>query len=98
MHNKADLASTRITLTYGSQMRRYQKVLTAVFSLKHLHNVETRYYCPQAFLHLDCQCGLNHNRRFGIEKSCMFAKLIRKLYRQKLLIFATRLLSKALCG
>ncbi len=25
-------------------------------NLKHLHNVETRFYCPQAFLSLDFQC------------------------------------------
>jgi len=25
-------------------------------SLKHLHNVETRFYCPQTFLSLDSQC------------------------------------------
>ncbi len=24
--------------------------------LKHLHNVETRFYCPQTFLRLGCQC------------------------------------------
>ena len=24
--------------------------------LKHLHNVETRFYCPQTFLYLDFQC------------------------------------------
>ena len=24
--------------------------------LKHLHNVETRFYCPQALLYLDFQC------------------------------------------
>ncbi len=24
--------------------------------LKHLHNVETRFYCPQMFLSLDFQC------------------------------------------
>ncbi len=25
-------------------------------ALKHLHNVETRFYCPQTFLYLDFQC------------------------------------------
>ncbi len=27
-----------------------------VWNIKHLHNVETRFYCPQTFLHLDFQC------------------------------------------
>ncbi len=25
--------------------------------LKHLHTVETRFYCPHTFLYLDSQCG-----------------------------------------
>jgi hypothetical protein len=40
--------------------------------LKHLPSVETRIYCPQAFLSLDFQCRddvSELNRRFGIEKS-----------------------------
>ena len=38
----------------------------------HLPNVETRFYCPQAFLSLDSQCRedtLNENRHIGIETS-----------------------------
>ena len=27
--------------------------------LKHIHNVETRVYCPQTFLGVDFQCGDN---------------------------------------
>ncbi len=52
MHSKAELASTYMTLTYGSQMQRYQEVFTAVLALKHLHNVETRFYCSQTFHYL----------------------------------------------
>jgi len=40
--------------------------------LKHLHNVETRFYCSQTFLSLDFQCKDDISecyRRFGIEKS-----------------------------
>ena len=36
---------------------------------KHLHHVETRFYCPGMFLSLEK--FLNQNRRFGFEKSCI---------------------------
>ena len=39
----------------------------ALHALKHLPNVETRFYCPRAFLTLDCDVGmtfLSENRCF----------------------------------
>jgi len=46
--------------------------------LKHLYNVEKRYYSPQAFLSLDIHCKMAVSvkyRCFGIEKSCASSKL-----------------------
>lgn len=43
-----------------------------LLALKHLHKVETRFYCFQMFLSLGLQSRmtlLNYNRRLGIEKT-----------------------------
>ena len=52
-------------------------------NLRHLHNVETHFDCPQAFLSSDFQCRddvseyyymfLNTVRRFGTNKSSMLS-------------------------
>ncbi len=38
------------------ELMTYRHVHISVLNLKHLHNVEMRFYCPQAFLSLDFQC------------------------------------------
>ncbi len=46
--------------------------MTPECAMKHLHNVETRFYCSHTFLSLHCSVEmmfLSENRRFGIAKS-----------------------------
>ncbi len=54
----------------AKSQRSLQGLDSKVILLKHLRNVETHFYCSQAFLYLDSSVGMTSLiRHFGIKKS-----------------------------
>ena len=49
-------AATMVSRTSVQHHASCVQLVRTQWLLKHLHNVETRFYCPQTFLYLDFQC------------------------------------------